>query len=132
MGQLSSLVVGLTSIDRPGIAAVMVTLVDVPLIDSGTVESLIGVYKQTRAPIVRPVRKSEHGHPVIFDRKLFGEFRRADPEGGAKTVIRAHSAETVDVQVEVDGPFMDVDTPDDYLRVFSSPLPVSGGNKGTD
>src|SRR5438477_7501278 len=36
-GQLSSLVAGLAVVDRPGVAAVLMTLVDVPLFSTATV-----------------------------------------------------------------------------------------------
>lgn len=124
-GQLSSLLVGLGAIDRPGVAAVLMTLVDVPLVSPGTVSSLLDVYAATRSPIVRPTRLDDesHGHPVIFDRALFGELRQASFETGAKAVVRAHEAEIANVPVDDDGAFLDIDTPADYQRIFGRPLP---------
>ena len=49
-GQLSSLLVGLRAIDRPGVGAMLVTLVDVPLIDAATVRLLLDAHRRTRAP----------------------------------------------------------------------------------
>ena len=122
-GQLSTLLVGLMAVDRPGVSGVLVTLVDVPLVDAATVRRLKAEYGRTRAPIVRPVRNGRHGHPVIFDRAVFDELRRADAATGAKTVVHAHLAEAVDVPVTIDGPFVDVDTPADYQRVFGKQPP---------
>lgn len=124
-GQLSSFLVGLGAIDRPGVAAVLMTLVDVPLVSPGTVSSLLDVYAATRSPIVRPTRLDDesHGHPVIFDRALFGELRQASFETGAKAVVRAHEAEIANVPVDDDGAFLDIDTPADYQRIFGRPLP---------
>src|SRR5207244_4079395 len=81
-GQLSSLLKGLNAVDRPGVNAVLVTLVDVPFVNAGTVRAVLERYRETRAPIVRPVRGSEHGHPVMIDRSLFDELRRANPHAG--------------------------------------------------
>src|SRR5689334_8880457 len=58
-GQLSSLIAGLNAIDGPLLEAVMVTLVDVPLVSPATVASVISAWRRsqhgaTRAPIVRP------------------------------------------------------------------------------
>src|SRR5580698_10206934 len=89
-GQLSSLLKGLAAVERPGVTAALLTLVDVPLVHARTVRAVIDHYQQTGAPIVRPVRGHEHGHPVLFDRSLFDEIRRADPVKGAKVVVRAH------------------------------------------
>ena len=86
-GQLSSLVAGLRVVDRPGVVAALVTLVDVPLVSAATVRAVIDRYQETRAAVVRPVRGSEHGHPVLIDRSLFEALRRADPSAGAKSVI---------------------------------------------
>ena len=125
-GQLSSLLVGLRAINRPGVGGMLVTLVDVPLIDPYTVRVLLQAHRTTQAPIVRPSRTvgvRRHGHPVIFDREVFDELQQTDPSVGAKAVIRAHLAEAVEVSVTADGPFLDVDTPDAYRQVFGRPLP---------
>jgi len=126
-GQLSSLLVGLGAIDRPGVGGVLVTLVDVPLIDVETVSRLRDAHQRTRAPVVRPVQNGRHGHPVIFDRAVFDELRCAKPDGGAKTVVHAHLTDAVEVTVEVDGPFLDIDTPSEYKRIFDRELPPPSG-----
>lgn len=115
-GQLSSLLTGLEAIDRPGVEAVLVTLVDIPLVSSETVRRLLGRSADSAAPILRAVSRGTHGHPVIFKRVLFDALRRADPARGAKEVVRRHQVE----DVEVDDPAVleDVDTPDDYRRLF--------------
>ena len=115
-GQLSSLLKGLNAVDRPGVTAALVTLVDVPLVTAGTVRAVLDRYRQTRAPIVRPIRGDEHGHPVLIDRSLFDEIRRADPTAGAKLVVRAHASAAGDVTVDDDGAFLDIDTIADYER----------------
>ena len=125
-GQLSSLLTGLHAIDRPGVDAVLMTLVDVPLVGVSTVRALLDAYARSRAPIVRPSRPvdSAHGHPVIFDRSMFDDLRGADPDTGAKPVVRARAAEIEDVMVEDPGAFVDIDTPADYRRVFGRSVPV--------
>ena len=116
-GQLSSLLAGLRVVDRPGVVAALVTLVDVPLVSAATVRAVVERYRQTRAPIVRPVRGDEHGHPVLIDRSLFDAIRRADPSTGAKPVIRANASAAGDVAVDDPGAFADFDTPEDLSRL---------------
>ncbi len=125
-GQLSSLLTGLQAIDRPGVEALLMTLVDIPLVGVSTVRALLDAYAQSRAPIVRPSRPgdSAHGHPVIFDRSLFDDLRGADPGAGARPVVRARAAEIRDVAVDDPGAFLDIDTPADYRRVFGRSPPV--------
>jgi molybdenum cofactor cytidylyltransferase len=113
-GQLSSLLAGLRLVDRPGVVAAMVTLVDVPLVAVSTVRAVVERYRSTRAPIVRPVRGGRHGHPVLIDRTLFDELRRGDPSQGAKAVVRAHASAAGEVDVDDEGAFVDVDTPAEY------------------
>jgi molybdenum cofactor cytidylyltransferase len=116
-GQLSSVLRGLNAIDRPGVKAMLLTLVDVPLVSPSTIRAVIDRYKTTRAPIVRPVRGDEHGHPVLIDRSLFPLLRTADPATGAKPVVRAHVSAAGNVTVDDDGAFVDVDTLHEYLNL---------------
>lgn len=115
-GQLSSLLAGLQVVDRPGVVAVLMTLVDVPLVSESTVRAVLTRYRETHAPVVRPVRGPQHGHPVLIDRALFDALRRADPATGAKPIIRANATAAGDVPVIDDGAFADFDTPDDVRR----------------
>jgi CTP:molybdopterin cytidylyltransferase MocA len=122
-GQLSSMLAGLNFVDHPGVNAVLVTLVDAPFVAHETVRTLLEAYRRTHAPIVRPARGGRHGHPVIFDRRVFQELRHADPAQGAKAVVRAHAGEVLDVEVVDDGAFQDIDTPEDYERATGLRLP---------
>lgn len=122
-GQLSSLLLALEVVDRPGVRAMLVTLVDLPLVSVETVRLLVAEYRRTHAPIVRPARGGRHGHPVIFARSFFAELRAADPSAGANGVIAAHPEAVLDVEVADAGAFADVDTPEDYERITDGPSP---------
>jgi molybdenum cofactor cytidylyltransferase len=121
-GQLSSLIAGLDAASDSGTQAVLVALVDMPLVRAETVARVLQVFAATGAPIVRASFEGRHGHPVVFARSLFDELRRADPAIGAKDVLRAHAHEIVDVAVADVGAVEDVDVPEDYVRVFGRPL----------
>ena len=116
-GQLSSLLAGLDAIDDPLLEAAVVTLVDVPLVRSSTVAQVIAAWRRTKAPIVRPAEGERHGHPVIFDRTVFGDLRGADRGIGAKAVFAIHRDRIVNVHVDDPGAFEDIDTPEDYRRL---------------
>ena len=124
-GQLSSLLAGLDVLDRPGVAAVLLTLVDVPLVSAATVRAVIEAYRRTRAPIVRPTSGDRHGHPLLIDRSLFDALRAADPAAGAKPVVRAHASAAGDVAIDDEGAFTDVDTEEDYRKTITARM--SGG-----
>jgi molybdenum cofactor cytidylyltransferase len=119
-GQLTSLLAGLRAIDAAGAVAALVTLIDVPLVHAETVRTLIAVQRERRAVIVRPVSNGRHGHPVIFARQLFEELQRADAAQGAKPVVRAHAAEMIEVPIDDEGAFIDIDTPEEYERFIGS------------
>ena len=119
-GQLTSLLAGLDAIDAERTTAALVTLIDVPLVSAATVRTLIAAQRDCAAPVVRPVSNGRHGHPVIFGRELFDELRRADPAHGAKRVVRAHAAEMIEVPIDDEGAFTDIDTRDEYERFIGA------------
>ena len=125
-GQLSSLLAGLDVIDRPGVAALLVTLVDVPLVSPATVRAVIDSYRRTRAPIVRPTSGDRHGHPLLIDRSIFGALRAADPSTGAKPIVRAYATAAGDIAIDDEGAFTDIDTEEDYRRTISNPSRFGG------
>jgi CTP:molybdopterin cytidylyltransferase MocA len=113
-GQLSSLWVGLDAVGAPEVEAVLVTLVDVPMVKASTIRQIVDAWRVRGAPIVRPAIGERHGHPVLFDRALFDELRRVPLAQGAKAVVRAHAARVVNVPVDDEGCLVDVDTPAEY------------------
>jgi CTP:molybdopterin cytidylyltransferase MocA len=113
-GQLSSLLTAMDVAIAPDTEALVVTLVDIPLLTVETIERVVSAWRRTRAPIVRPVIGHRHGHPVVFDRRVFEDLRQAPLDRGAKAVVRAHAAELLNVPVTDEGCLVDVDTPGDY------------------
>ncbi len=123
-GQLSSLWTGLEAIDRPGVDAALVTLVDVPLVSVATVRAVVDAWQRTRAPVVRPVAGERHGHPVVFGREAFSPLGAADPAVGAKPVLRAFGERAVHVAVDDPYAFEDADTPEAYASLLEKLGPV--------
>lgn len=130
-GQLSSLLAGLAVVDRPGVQAMLVTLVDVPLVSAATVRAVVDAYRRTHAPIVRPTSGTRHGHPFLIDRSLFAALRAADPETGAKPIVRAHASAAGDIPIDDEGAFIDIDTVEEYRRAISG-LSSGGENRAPD
>lgn len=117
-GQLSSLLAGLDVLESP--AAVVVTLVDLPLVASSTVSLLLASWQETGAPLVRPCHQGRHGHPVIFGRPLLEALRLADPTQGAKPIVHRFVDGAVSVAVNDRGTVDDIDTPEAYAELSSS------------
>jgi molybdenum cofactor cytidylyltransferase len=118
-GQLSSVIAGLNAADRPGVSGVLVTPVDVPLIQPATVQALLAAFASGPAVVVRATYRGRHGHPVIFGRAVFDDLRRADPSVGAKAVVHAHQLGLVDLDVDDPGVLHDIDEPGDYASLFN-------------
>ncbi len=119
-GQLTSLLAGLRAVDAARTTAALMTLIDVPLVSAATVRTLIAAHREHGAPVVRPVSNGRHGHPVIFSREVFVELQRADPADGAKPVVRAHAADMIEVPIDDEGAFTDIDTREDYERFIGA------------
>ncbi|MGH8639503.1 MAG: nucleotidyltransferase family protein, partial [Burkholderiales bacterium] len=117
-GQLSSLIVGIDYAQARGAHAVVVMPVDIPLVRSTTVAAVLAAMVGSDAPIVRATYGGRHGHPAIFRDDVFGDLRAADPDAGAKGVLRAHADRILNVEVDDPGVLRDVDVPEDYRRLF--------------
>lgn len=117
-GQLSSLHEALDDLLPRAPSALVMAPVDLPLVSPATVRALVEAWARTGALIVRPTWRGRHGHPVLFDARVFLELRAADLSEGARAVVRAHASESCDVETDDPGAFEDIDTPDDYFRVF--------------
>ena len=121
-GQLSSILAGLDAADAAGASAVMVLPVDVPLLSTRVLTVVLEAAAADERPIVRAVHKGRHGHPVLFKRAVFAELRAADPLVGARAVVRADPGRVNDVEVDHPGVTLDIDTPEEYRRVFGREL----------
>ena len=121
-GQLSSLQEALAVLSAHEPSGLLMSPVDQPIVRAATVRRVIEEWTRSAAPVVRPAHGGQHGHPVLFDARVLGELRRADPAVGARTIVRAHADEARDVEVDDPGAFEDVDTPEDYRRVFGMDL----------
>jgi len=131
-GQLSSLIAGLGVVDRPGVEAALVTLVDVPLVSAATVRAVLACYHRSRARVVRPTSGARHGHPLLIDRSLFDELRAGDPIAGAKPIVRTYASAAGDLPIDDEGAFTDIDTSDDYLRVISRSIDDQSSDGAVD
>ncbi len=119
-GQLSSLWAGMDAAITPATEAIVMTLVDVPMLSPATVRSVISSWRQSRPPIVRPRVGARFGHPVLFDRVVFDELRHAPIDRGARAVVHARGDAVLNVDVADPGCIIDVDTPADYDALHNS------------
>lgn len=127
-GQLSSLQVALAAV-APSSDAVVVHLADHPLVRMETFRDLISRYESGGKPIVIARYQGRRGHPVLFDRSLFGELLAAPHEQGARVVVNADPARVDYLEVADPGVTLDLDTPADLAAagLAAPPANVSCG-----
>ncbi len=117
LGQLSSLHAAIRHLETdPNCAGMMVHLVDHPYIDPQLVKLMLQRFDDAQYAIVVPRHQGKRGHPVIFSRALFNELLSAPMDQGAKTVVNAHRADTLEIEVEDVGITLDIDTPELYRQ----------------
>jgi len=109
-GQLSSIHAALRSLPD-GTDAILLCLIDHPLVSATLVNDLIERFYATRKPIVLPVYEGRRGHPVIFSSALYEELLRAPQETGARAVVWAHAAEIEEMQTNEEGCVMNLNDP---------------------
>jgi molybdenum cofactor cytidylyltransferase len=121
-GQLSSLKVGLDAI-RPEAAGALVHLGDHPIVRAATFRAIVDAYDRMGKPIVIARHDGRRGHPLIFDRAIFGELVAAPEVEGARHVVNADPSRVVYVDLDDPGINFDLDTPADLERAGLPPSP---------
>lgn len=123
-GQLSSLKLALTDLhgreaSRPD-AAVM-ALVDHPAVQPATVAQLVAAWADAQsAAIAVPMFAGRRGHPALFAARVWDDLLATPDALGARAVVHADASRLLEVPVDDPGVRIDVDTPEDFLRLTSA------------
>lgn len=120
-GMYSSVQAGLAWLPKE-VDACFLLPVDIPLVRSATIEALAERYAARRSAVIYPRFRGERGHPPLIDRSLFGEILAGGGDGGLRAVLERHRAAAAEVEVIDQGILLDMDTPDDYLRLAALAL----------
>jgi molybdenum cofactor cytidylyltransferase len=120
-GQSYSVRKGLSKVKKAA-DAVMVLPGDVALVDHAMIDAVIDEYSTCYAPIVTAGFHGSSGHPILFDKNLFGELRNIDEETrGVKSVVTRHRSQLRLVETS-EASLLDVDKEDDLLRLAKASL----------
>lgn len=95
---------------------VLITLADLPLMESSHYEELIEMSKTQGKRIVQTEYDETSGVPVVFDKSLFNSLRRLKNEEGAKPLIDKYKKEVIKLRSTT--PYFDVDTSDAYQKLL--------------
>ena len=113
-GMITSLQAGIRCLPSRTSGALLF-LVDHPLVESETIESLVRKVGPDR--IVLPTFRGRRGHPVLFGAAILQEILGLSATQGANIVVHKDPGRIVEVQVDSPGILVDVDTPEDFLRL---------------
>jgi len=116
-GQLSSLIAGLKAVPREA-DAILLCLVDNPLITREMVNRVIEAFRETGKPIVVPVFHGQRGHPALFARSMFDELLNAPADQGARHVVKSNADKVFEVDIPDPAAVARIDTPEDYRSHF--------------
>ena len=113
---------GMSSSIREGIQMVnseacgyLIVLGDMPEISADTVDALCSQFCTIgNSGIVLPTKAGRRGHPVLFGKEYRHELMTLSGDLGARRIVSSHPGCTVEVPVNSDGIFVDVDTPSAY------------------
>jgi len=119
-GQSSSLKAGLKEIDQET-RAVLILPGDMAKIDSLSINKVVDSYILNGGTIIVAAHNGKHGHPILLDRKLFGDMAQVTEETyGLKSIVKNHEDKVRLVEVDTDNVLRDVDTSDDLKHLTSS------------
>ena len=122
-GQSTSLAAGLAACS-PDSEATVILMADQPGIEPDHIARLVGVFRTTRAKIVR-LRFRDGPGPALLSREIWGRAKHLRGDTGARELMASHPDWVEEVEIDAEGP-PDIDTPDDAGHVggrFDFPRP---------
>lgn len=99
-------------------AGIMLALGDEPFIEREVIDRLVASFRESSKGIVVPAYRGRRGHPPIFHSRYAEELMEAAERTGARELFRRYPDEVAQVEVETDAILLDIDTKEDYERLF--------------
>ncbi|MEX0299558.1 MAG: NTP transferase domain-containing protein [Kordiimonas sp.] len=94
---------------------VLIVLGDMPGITGEVIEKIIAAYNPIEGRnLIMPVHTGKWGNPVLWGREFFNSFSKLKGDNGAKILLREFQQEIIELEVDSDGIFMDIDTAEAY------------------
>ena len=121
LGMLSSIQCGFRSLPT-GTCAMVIMLGDQPTIPAQAVDRVIDAWRQSCKGLVLPVYDGRRGHPLLVDMRYRTEVLNLHPSAGMRSILTSHTADILEVPMDIPAVLKDIDTPDDYAKLT--------GNKG--
>jgi molybdenum cofactor cytidylyltransferase len=119
LGMFTSVQEGVRAL-QPAIEAFFMIPVDIPLVKSETIKSLINEYNQNLGKIIYPVFGGRRGHPPLIPGNLVPVIVQWSKDGNLRDVLNSYSNLAFEVEVNDKGILIDIDTLDDYESLLKS------------
>jgi molybdenum cofactor cytidylyltransferase len=116
-GQSSSIRTGISSLPTKCGGAIFL-LSDQPQITVEVIRSLVDFHSQDLPAVLAPLVNDKRANPVLFDRETFSDLHKLNGEQGGRAIFAKFSPRYM--EWADDRLLMDVDTPEDYLRLLES------------
>lgn len=117
-GMSSSIRTGVQAAE--GFDAVAILLADMPCVEPKILNTLLTVYSRQKSPaIVVATHTGRRGHPVIWSADFFPDLMALRGDVGGKKLLEKYSRQVVEVEVDSNSIFMDIDTPADIKAANS-------------
>ncbi len=100
------------------VAAAVVLLGDMPLVDAAMVRSLVEALRRGNRPLAVSIYGDVVAPPIAYGRALFPELRALTAEACGKSVIKRHRAEATELRWPSET-LTDLDEPADVQRIRS-------------
>jgi molybdenum cofactor cytidylyltransferase len=119
----ASLKTGIEAVPAESNAA-LVMLGDMTRAAPAMLRRLVSAYRPAEGrTIVVPVHFGKRGNPVLWDRRYFEAIRHLSGDVGARHLIGEYADQVVEVEINEESAFLDVDTPEAYSRLRSATKP---------
>jgi len=104
----------------PDCDGILICLADMPFTNTPEINKLIHAYVQNRIKekklIVVPIFQGNRGNPVLFSCEFRNDILEHKKESGCKGVIMNNPESVMEIEMDDENMFFDVDTLEDYQR----------------
>ena len=112
-GLSTSLKAGIAALPED-VGAAVVVLGDMPRVSPALIDRLAGALAADSGQLIAvPVREGRRGNPVAWARRLFPALMALTGDVGARQLIADYAEAVVEVAVDDEGAFVDIDTRDE-------------------
>jgi molybdenum cofactor cytidylyltransferase len=111
-GLSTSLKVGIGALP-PDTDVAVVALGDMPDVTGALIDKLAAAINPVAGALVAvPTREGRRGNPVAWSRRFFEDLAKLEGDTGARHLIVQNNEAVIEVPVEDEGAFLDIDTPE--------------------